>query len=149
MQGDADVAAAAALMGERTRARFLLALLDGRGLRAGELARLASISRATASFHLEKLLAGGMVSVEPHGRNRTYRLAGPQVAEAIEALARIAAREQTSSLSATTAAEKLAYARFCYDHLAGALAIKLVDAMTIGGLLTGAEEHFELTDLGA
>jgi CBS domain-containing protein len=47
-------------------------------------------------------------------------------------------QERTSSLAGTTAAERLAYARLCYDHLAGELAIKIVDAVRLGGLLTFA-----------
>jgi DNA-binding transcriptional ArsR family regulator len=149
MQGDADIAVIAALIGDRTRARFLLELNSGRSLRASELAASAGISRATASFHLDKLLTAGMLEVQRNGRNRTYRLAGPQVAQAIEALQRIAPRQEIRSLRTAKTAEAMAYARFCYDHLAGRLAIELVDALSAGDLITLTEDHFELTDQGA
>ena len=148
MAGDADIAAVAALIGDGTRARFLCELVGGKSRCASELASSAGVSRATASFHLGKLLAANLVEVDAHGRHRTYRLAGPEVALAIEALQRIAPRQAIRSLRAAGSAQALGYARFCYDHLAGRLAIELVDAMTTAGLITLAGEQFELTEQG-
>ncbi len=149
MEGDADLAAVAALIGDRTRARFLVELLGGRGLRASALAACAGVSRATASFHLAKLLAAGIVEVEVRGRHRLYRLADPRVAEAIEALGRIAPRQEIRSLRSANSAQAFGYARFCYDHLAGRLAIEILDAMTAAGLFTLSEDRFELSERGA
>jgi DNA-binding transcriptional ArsR family regulator len=83
---DTDIAPAAALIADPTRAAILRALLPDRPLAAGELARMAGVSAATASFHLAKLLDGGMIAVARQGRHRYYRLAGHEVAAAIEAL---------------------------------------------------------------
>src|SRR6476619_2736432 len=83
---DADIASAAALIADSTRAAILRALLPDRPLAAGELARLAGVSAATASFHLAKLLEGGLITVVRQGRHRYYRLAGHEVAAALEAL---------------------------------------------------------------
>ena len=83
---DTDIAAAAALIADSTRAAMLRALLPDRPLAAGELARLAGVSAATASFHLAKLLEGGLITVIRQGRHRYYRLAGHKVAAALEAL---------------------------------------------------------------
>ncbi|MGH2902718.1 MAG: ArsR/SmtB family transcription factor [Solirubrobacteraceae bacterium] len=149
MQGDADIAQVAALIGDRTRARFLLELDCGRSLRASELAAVAGVSRATASFHLAKLLAAGVLVVQSNGRHRAYRLAGPHVAQVIEALQRIAPRREVRSLRTAQAAENMSYARFCYDHLAGRLAIELIDGLTAGGLITFAGDNVELTEQGA
>src|SRR5262245_54911835 len=60
---DADIASAAALIADSTRAAILRALLPDRPLAAGELARLAGVSAATASFHLANLLEGGLITV--------------------------------------------------------------------------------------
>ena len=76
---DADIASAAALIADSTRAAILRALLPDRPLAAGELARLAGVSAATASFHLAKLLEGGLITVIRQGRHRYYRLAGHEV----------------------------------------------------------------------
>ena len=77
---DADIAPVAALIADPTRAAILTALLGGRALAAGELARLAGVSAATASAHLARLLDGGLVDVLRQGRHRYYRLAGHEVA---------------------------------------------------------------------
>jgi DNA-binding transcriptional ArsR family regulator len=148
MTGDADIAAVAAVIGDGTRARFLYELVGGESRRASELASAAGVSRATASFHLARLLAANLLEVHTHGRNRTYRLAGPDVAQAIEALQRIAPRQAIRSLRAAGSAHALSYARVCYDHLAGRLAIELVDAMTTIGLITLLGDQFELAEQG-
>ena len=95
---EVNIAPAAALMADHARAAMLLALLDGRPLAATELSRLAAVSPPTASAHLAKLLDGGLVTVVRQGRHRYYRLAGHEVAEAIEALSRLGPPAQVRSL---------------------------------------------------
>src|ERR1700749_1973548 len=67
---DVDIAPAAALMADPARAAMLFALLEDRPLAAGELARVAGVSAATASAHLARLLNGGFVVVQRQGRHR-------------------------------------------------------------------------------
>src|SRR5437868_7759180 len=98
MGGDADVAAVAALIGEPARAAFLLALMDEEALPARELAARARVSPSTASGHLAKLVSGGLVAAERVGRHRYFRLAGPTVAVALEALSAIAPESPVRSL---------------------------------------------------
>lgn len=148
MLGDADIATVAGLIGDRTRARLLCELVGGESRRASELASAAGVSRATASFHLGRLLTANLLEVQAHGRHRVYRLAGPDVAHAIEALQRIAPRGEVRSLRSAKSAQALSYARFCYDHLAGRLAIELVDAMATRGLIVLTQDGFELTEQG-
>jgi DNA-binding transcriptional ArsR family regulator len=121
----ADIAPVAALMGDRGRAAMLTALLDGRPLAAGELARTAGVSAQTASAHLARLLDGGLVTVVRQGRHRYYRLAGPEVAEVIEALSRISPAVEVRSLRQSREARRLHRARSCYDHLAGEAGVAL------------------------
>src|SRR2546423_3227803 len=87
------LAEVASLLGDPGRAGMATALWDGTARPAGELARIAGITPATASAHLTKLLAGGLLSVEQRGRHRYYRLAGPQVAHALESLALLLPRK--------------------------------------------------------
>jgi DNA-binding transcriptional ArsR family regulator len=148
MTSEADIAAVAALIADRTRARLLCELLLGESRRASELASAAGVSRATTSFHLGKLLEANLVEVTASGRHRDYRLAGPHIARAIEALQRIAPPTEIRSLRAANSAQALSYARFCYDHLAGRLAIELVDAMSAARLMSLAGDNFELTERG-
>ena len=88
--GDADIAALASLLADPARCKVLLALDDGRALPASVLADEAGVSRPTASSHLGKLTDAGLLTVETHGRNRYYRLAGSEVGELLEQLVRLA-----------------------------------------------------------
>ena len=145
LQWDADIASAAALIADSTRAAMLRALLPDRPLAAGELARLAGVSAATASFHLAKLLEGGLITVIRQGRHRYYRLAGHEVAAALEALGLISPGLPVRSLRQSREAAALAEARTCYDHLAGRAGVELFDGMLRCGLL---EEKSGRTDQG-
>jgi DNA-binding transcriptional ArsR family regulator len=132
---DVDMVPAASLLAEPTRAAMLTALLDDRPLAAGELARLAGVSPATASAHLARLLGGGLVTVVQQGRHRYYQLAGPQVAAAIEALAQLSPISPVRSLRESKEAAALAEARTCYDHLAGRAGVALLEALLARGIL--------------
>jgi DNA-binding transcriptional ArsR family regulator len=142
---DADIASAAALIADSTRAAILRALLPDRPLAAGELARLAGVSAATASFHLAKLLEGGLITVIRQGRHRYYRLAGHEVAAALEALGLISPGLPVRSLRQSREAAALAEARMCYDHLAGRAGVEVLDGLLRQGLL---EEKSGRTDRG-
>src|SRR5690348_17680415 len=126
---DTDIAPAAALMADQTRAAILQALMPDRPLAAGELARMAGVSAATASFHLAKLLEGDMITVIRQGRHRYYRLAGHEVAAAIEALGLISPGLPVRSLRQSREAAALAEARACYAHLAGRAGVEALDGL--------------------
>jgi hypothetical protein len=117
-------------LAEPARAKVLLALADGRSLAASVLAAEAGVSPSTASHHLARLLEAGLVSATTRGRNRYYRLAGRQVAELIEAVARVAPPQPVTSLRQGTRAHAVRYARHCYDHLAGRLGVAVADALS-------------------
>ncbi|MFD5324465.1 ArsR/SmtB family transcription factor [Streptomyces sp. NPDC127092] len=145
-----DLAALAALFADETRAAFLLALLDGRAWTAGELARHARVAPSTASEHLGKLVAGGVLAEERQGRHRYVRLADPGIAHLVEDLAaraEPAVPEAPRTLRAASAGQAMARGRTCYDHLAGRLGIAITDAMTARGLLR-QDTGFALTDDG-
>src|SRR6185437_1244957 len=106
----------AALIGDSTRAAMLDALMDGEARPAGELARRAGVAPSTASEHLARLVEGRVLSVEPRGRERRYRLASVEVAEVLEALSCLGSEAPVSSLRAAGRNEALRAARTCYDH---------------------------------
>ena len=132
-----DLAALARMLADGTRARFCLALLDGRAWTAVELARHAGVAASTATGHLNLLVAGGLLVEERQGRHRYVRLADPDAAEMIESLAAMAPARMAParSLSAVSRHRALARARTCYDHLAGALGVAVTEAMTNRALL--------------
>jgi DNA-binding transcriptional ArsR family regulator len=142
MLGDADIAAIGSLLAEPARARILTALGDGRALPASVLAAEAGIAASTASEHLARLVDGGLLQVEAHGRHRYFRLAGPQVGELIETIARLAPPARVRSLRQGTRAEAIRAARTCYDHLAGRLGTSLMDALLSRGVLAGGDGDF-------
>lgn len=113
-----------------------------------DLARASGVSASTASLHLTRLASQRLVAGETAGRERHYRLASPQVAEALEALQRIANPPRVRSLSARSAAQRLRMARSCYDHLAGRLGVDVTEALIVQGYLRSARDVFKLTDAG-
>jgi DNA-binding transcriptional ArsR family regulator len=144
-----SLADVAGLIGEPTRAAMLLALLGGRERPAGELAREAGLSAAATSLHLAKLVAAGLLSVRAHGRFRFYRLARPEVAQALEALGVIASTPPPAR-ALTRAAAAIRHARRCYDHLAGVVSIAVVDMLERERLVRdgGDDAIWEVTPRG-
>ncbi|GAA3600180.1 winged helix-turn-helix domain-containing protein [Klugiella xanthotipulae] len=135
MQGDTQIGIPARLMAEPARAAMLTALVGGRSLPAGELATIARVSPSTASNHLSQLVAGGMLTVRTLGRHRYFELATAEIAAAIEALQAIAPREPVSGYTQSRTALRLGHARTCYDHIAGAVALQLADALVATGTI--------------
>jgi hypothetical protein len=116
--------------------------MDGRVLPAGLLAGEAGVAASTASSHLARLLDGGFLVVEQHGRHRYYRLAGEGVAEVLEKLALLAPMMPVRSLRDDTKARALRQARTCYDHLAGELGVALMTSLLQRKVLTGHDGSF-------
>jgi len=145
---DTDLAAVAALIGDPTRAAMLDALVAGEPLRASVLATRAGVAPSTASEHLARLLDGGLVSCEPCGRERRYRLASAEAAEALEALSRLARPVPVRSLRAADRASALREARTCYDHLAGRVGVAVTDALVARRALILGDGSYELTKTG-
>ncbi|MET8759330.1 winged helix-turn-helix domain-containing protein [Lentzea sp. NPDC004782] len=133
----AVVHALAALLADRTRAAFCEALLDGRAWTAAELAAHARVAPSTASEHLTRLIGGGLLVEHRQGRHRYVSLAGPHVAELLEAMTAFAAPAQPRGLRAASASEAMARGRTCYDHLAGKLGIALKTGLLDLGVVTG------------
>ena len=129
MRSEPDLAAAATLLAEPARSELVLAALADGPLGASELAARAGVSRSTASGHLRRLVEGGFLVVAAHGRSRRYELAGPAVAEAVEALSRVAPPRPSRSLREANRNELIREARICYDHLAGRLGVAFARAL--------------------
>jgi len=143
-----SLAQTAALLADQTRAAFCMALLDGRAWTAGELARHAIVSPSTASEHLTRLIAGGLLAEERQGRHRYVRLANPTAAALIEDLASYSPLTPTpKNLRESVQMSAEARARTCYDHLAGTLGVAITDAMTDRGFLTN-DRGLAITEAG-
>ena len=138
----------AALVGDPARATIVLALIDGRALTATELAVAARITPQTASTHLAKLTAAGVLSVARNGRQRQFRLASPTVLHMIEGIVAVALEQRPRYRPLSSEARALHAARICFDHLAGRLSVDLTDSCVAREYLVLDDEAAELTAAG-
>jgi DNA-binding transcriptional ArsR family regulator len=148
MKEGPDIATVAALMGDPGRANMLTALMAGQALTAGELAREAGVTAQTASSHLAKLQAGGLIVGRKQGRHSYYALSGEDVAGALEALMGLAARTGHNRVRTGPRDPALRRARVCYDHLAGELAVGMLENLRARGLVIETAETLSLTPTG-
>jgi DNA-binding transcriptional ArsR family regulator len=145
MKSGPDIAMVASLVGDPARANMLTALMNGRALTATELSQEAGITPQTASSHLAKLEAGGLIEQEKQGRHRYYRLADPDVAGVLESLQGLAARAGHLRVRTGPKDPALRRARVCYDHLAGDLGVQMLDSLRRQRLVRQNKTEIELT----
>jgi len=143
-----DITRIAALLGEPARANMLSALMGGQALTAGELAREAGITPQTASAHLARLEAGGLLTRRRQGRHSYFTLAGPDVAEAMEQLIVLAGRAGHLRTRPGPRDPALRRARVCYDHLAGDAGVAMLDALVAQGRIADHDGALALTETG-
>jgi DNA-binding transcriptional ArsR family regulator len=141
------IAAIAALIGDPARANMLTALLDGRALTASELAEAGGIALPTASGHLARLVEAKLMAVRRQGRHRYFRLSDADVAETLERLMGLAQRTAAAPVRTGPRDAALREARICYDHLAGAKGVALLDSLRRRGFVEG-DEDLDLTQAG-
>lgn len=141
---DTRLASVAGAIAEPARAKMLCCLMDGHARTGTELAVVADVSASTASVHLAKLKDQQLVAVLAQGKHRYYTLAGSDVADALEALLRLAGLPRPAFVPSTP--DRLRRARTCYDHMAGSLAVGLHDHMTKHGWL---DASYQLSEQGA
>ena len=150
MASNARFAEVASLAGDPARAGMLHALMDGRALTASELARVAGVTPQTASGHLARMAAAGLLQVERQGRHRYHRLASLAVAQMMESIMQLASGVEAMRPAPVTGPRDAALraARTCYDHLAGHLGVALADALVAGGHVELMQDAGLVTDAG-
>ena len=134
------ISSVASLIGDPARANMLTALMDGRALTVSELAEAAGVTIQTASGHLAKLDAAGLLKAEKQGRHRYFRLSGSDVGEVLEGLMGLAQRTGAVRVRTGPKDNALRTARVCYDHLAGEKGVAMLDAMLARGLMEDADD---------
>jgi DNA-binding transcriptional ArsR family regulator len=140
MKAGPSIAPIAALAGDPARANMLAALMSGKALTASELANEAGITAQTASSHLAKLEAGGLIGAVKQGRHRYFRLAGPDVAEMLEKMMGVAARAGHLRTRPGPADPAIRRARVCYDHLAGEMGVMLLDNLVAQRFISSGDD---------
>jgi DNA-binding transcriptional ArsR family regulator len=152
MANIASLAQTASLVGDPARANMLVALMDGRALTAGELARAAGVTAQTASGHLARLTGAGLLALERQGRHHYHRLASAEIARMLESIMSVAAATAGAVRRPVVVGPRdaaLRAARTCYDHLAGRLGVALADALTGRGHVELAADGGAVTEAGA
>jgi DNA-binding transcriptional ArsR family regulator len=146
---DAAIAGVASAIAEPARARMLCNLMDGRARTGTELAVIAEVSPSTASVHLARLKRLGLVKVSAQGKHRYYSLDDERVAAALESLMVLAGTRSKPFVPSTPI--HMRWARTCYDHMAGELAVALHDRLFKNKWIAKTPRHngtYELTTLG-
>jgi hypothetical protein len=89
-----------------------------------------------------------MLTLVKEGRHHYYRMAKPEVGIAIEALADINPLPKPATVQETTETQALQFARTCYEHLAGRLAVQILDCLIQKRVLRRQPTEFCLTPSG-
>src|SRR3954471_13165585 len=148
MKEGPDISIVAALIGNPACANMLVALMAGPALTATELAQEAGLTPSTVSGYLDKLKNACLVAVERQGRHRYFPLAYADVAIAIEGLMPVATRAGHLRVRTGPRDPELRRARSCYDHLAGHLAVTMLDRLVERRMLTRRGDILRMTEEG-
>jgi DNA-binding transcriptional ArsR family regulator len=151
MDSDVAISRVAGAIGDPTRARILLSLMDGRARTGTELGAVAEVSPSTVSAHLQRLTGARLVVVRRQGKHHYYSLYGSEVATVLEQLSALAGGSREGFVC--RAPPHLRAARTCYDHIAGTVGVALRERLTaLGWLLPRTlqgEESYEVSEGGA
>jgi DNA-binding transcriptional ArsR family regulator len=145
MPAELDMGRLARVIGDPTRMNILVLLMEGRALTAKELAWGVGVGAPTCTVHLRRLLDDALVVSTSQGRHKYYRLASSEVARCVESLMTIASRAVTPAAQPDSSMRQ---ARMCYDHLAGQLGMKVMDALLARRLLAAEDRNFTVTGKG-
>lgn len=137
----------AALIADSSRSIMLINLLGGQRT-AGELAKAAHIKPQTATFHLSKMVNARIIEKTKYGRYCYFKLANEDVAKLLELLMKLSKSPKIKSLNQYIHSEALRNARLCYDHIAGALGIKIAEALLRLNYVRLENDMFYITELG-
>jgi DNA-binding transcriptional ArsR family regulator len=107
------------------------------------------VTAQTTSGHLAKLADAELIALEKQGRHRYYRLASPEMVQAMQSLMAVAALGPKRHHPIGPRDEALRAARTCYDHMAGRLALALTDSLCERGYIALADGVGVVTDAGA
>ena len=127
MDSTPNIAKIGALLGDNARARMLSALMHGKALTASELATEAGVTAQTATTHLSKLEAGGLLQMRKQGRHKYFAIANENVATLLETLMSLTNVHEPLRTRTGPRDEQMRTARVCYNHLAGYKGVQLYD----------------------
>ena len=129
MESSPNIARIGSLLGDNARAKMLSSLMHGKALTATELANEAGVTAQTATSHLAKLEAGGLLTLHKQGRHKYFALANEEVANLLESLMGFSAGNEPLRIHTGPRDPQMREARVCYNHLAGNRGIQLYDSL--------------------
>ena len=139
------VVALARVLAHETCVRLIDALGAGEAT-VSDLSCRLGLDQPRVSTHLTLMREAGLVDCQPSGRHRVYALRGQAPGLALATLrtlaASVAGGDPARSASAAPPPAEDAPARLartCYDHLAGAAGVRLLDGLQERGWLEPAE----------
>jgi DNA-binding transcriptional ArsR family regulator len=144
-----QLAKLSAQLADPARAAIVVSLMDGSSQPTGELQISANVSASSASMHLSKLVGARILTVVKQGRVKYYRIATAAVAHAVEALSIVASPGAVIQTAARSSLNPFAFARTCYDHLAGKLGVAIVTAIQRENIIRTSGESYEVTASGS
>lgn len=148
MKEGPDIAQIGSLIGDPARANMLTALMGGKALTATELAAAGGITLQTASTHLSKLEAGGLLAQRKQGRHRYFALADDAVGKLLESIMGFAAGRGHLRHQPGPKEPALRKARICYDHLAGDYGVRMLDSLIASGAIYAVGDGLAVTEKG-
>jgi len=148
MKEGPDIALLGSLIGDPARANMLTALMSGKALTASELSAEAGITMQTASSHLAKLEAAGLLQKRKQGRHRYFSLTDDDVGSVLEAMMGLAAKHGHTRTRTGPKDPALRKARVCYNHLAGELGVRMFDSLMAQDFVVEAGEDVTLSEAG-
>ncbi len=148
MKEGPNIALLGSLIGDPARANILMALMSGKALTASELACEAGITAQTASAHLAKLEAAGLLLLRKQGRHRYFALSDADVGNLLETMMGVAAKHGHIRTRPGPKDAELRKSRACYNHLAGALGVHMLGSLVAQNYIIENAEHLDLTDSG-
>lgn len=141
-----DLNQMAKAIGNPHRMQILTLLMEGRAFTAKELSYGVDIDPAAGSLHLNTLVSSGLISCIKQGRFKYYRLASTEVAHLIETMMTIIPEKKRKLRHLPDKA--LCDARYCFDHLAGSLGVRIYDCLIENGYLEQQEKRYSITSTG-
>ncbi len=148
MREGPQIALIGSLLGDPARSNMLMALMSGKALTAGELAREAGVTPQTASSHLSKLEEGGLLKHIKQGRHRYYALRDQFVADLLESMTGLAAARGHMRLRTGPKDPALRHARLCYSHMAGEKGVQMLESLASNDLVQMDDEAAVLNEAG-
>ena len=145
MDSTKTVTQVAAAMASRSRVRMLEALADGVARSAIDLSAIAEVQPNTASTHLRALCNANLIKVKQHGKYRYFQIKDKTVSDLFETMGeQICSEDQQHGAPMS----EMAFARTCYDHLAGWLGVRITDYLKQQNHIVEINNSFETTEQG-